>query len=308
MIQLILFTLTFATTTIAGAEWGTGIADPKSLVSYTVGLPYSLSILFVLGCHEFGHYFAAKAHKVDATLPYFIPFPSFFGTMGAVIRTKSAILHNKALFDIGIYGPICGFVASVALLIYGFTHLPGIEYLLTIHPDYFSHRQTSGIPLVFGDNILLQLLRAVFTDSGQFLPPLSEIYHYPYLCVGWFGLFITAMNMIPAGQLDGGHITYSMFGPRNHLKIGRIAILVLVALGGIGAVDFASVLLFGKSLGFGWPGWLVWASIIYFVIKPQHPPTVIFQELDLPRKTLGYLAFVILFLTFSPSPFVTLAN
>ena len=301
MIQLILFILTFGTTTIAGAAWGTGITDPKSLASYIVGLPYSLSIMFVLGCHEFGHYFAAKYHKVDATLPYFIPFPSLFGTMGAVIRTRSPIFNNKALFDIGICGPICGFIASVALLIHGFTHLPGVEYLLSIHPDYYSHGYASGIPMLkFGDTILLRLLRTACTNSDQFIPPLTEIYHYPYLCVGWFGLFITAMNMIPAGQLDGGHITYSMFGPNNHLKIGRISILILVVLGGMGIVSVS----FGGTLEFGWVGWLVWAGILYFVIKLRHPSVGTFYQLGFWRRILGYGSFVILLITFSPTPII----
>ena len=301
MIHAILFILTFGTTTIAGTQWRTGITNPFSIEGIKIGLPYSLSIIFVLGCHEFGHYFAAKYHRVNVTLPYFIPFPSLFGTMGAVIRTKSAILHNKALFDIGIYGPICGFIASVVVLIYGFTHLPGVEYLLAIHPDYDSNLYASGIPVLkFGNTILLALLQTVFTDSDQFVPPLSEIYHYPYLCVGWFGLFITAMNMIPAGQLDGGHITYSMFGPRNHLKIGRISILFLIILGGIGIIN----IFFGGTLEFGWVGWLVWAGILYFFIKLKHPPVGFFHELDTKRKILGYSSFLILSLTFSPTPLI----
>ena len=124
MIQFVLFILTFFTTTIAGINWITGAEDLSDSGYFLSGLPYSLSIIFVLGSHEFGHYFAAKYHKVQATLPYFIPFPSItwmlnFGTMGAVIRTKSFIPHNKAMFDIGVYGPIAGFIASLMVLIYG---------------------------------------------------------------------------------------------------------------------------------------------------------------------------------------------
>ena len=302
MIHLYLFILTFQTTIVAGAGWQFGLADPYSFESYKAVLPYSLSLLFVLGCHEFGHYFAAKYHKVKVTLPYFIPFPFLFGTMGAVIRTKSAILHNKALFDIGIYGPICGFVASVAVLIYGFTHLPGIEYLLAIHPDYYSPEYAENEPILkFGKPFLLIVLQSLFTNPEQFVPPMSEIYHYPFLCAGWFGLFITAMNMIPVGQLDGGHIVYSMFGRHNHLKIGIISIVILIILGSAGIVDIQR----GWPTEFGWPGWLVWAGVLYFVIKLKHPPVGVFHGLDINRKILGYFSFIILILTFSPTPFVS---
>lgn len=299
--------MTFLTTLIAGTEWTTGMTGPFELDHLLVGLPYALSIMFVLGSHEFGHYFAARLHKVKATLPYFIPLPSVpgffinFGTMGAVIKTKSSVPDNKAMFDIGVAGPVAGFVACLILLIYGFTHLPGQEYILGIHPDYFSPEYgKGGMELKFGDTLLFASLRYLLTNPGQFVPPMSEIYHYPYLCVGWFGLFVTSMNMIPVGQLDGGHIIYSMFGGKKHTIIASVFMIILVSLGITGILDT----FFAWGLNIGWSGWLFWALILFFIIKVKHPPVYQFYNLDRKRMILGYFSLFILLVSFSPAPIV----
>ncbi len=130
LLHIGLFLITFVTTTIAGVQWTTGMAGPYDVEHLLAGLPYSISILFILTCHEFGHYFAAVYHKVKATFPYYIPFPPIpfflnFGTMGAVIRTKTPVPSKKAMFDIGVAGPIGGFVACLIVLVYGFTNVPG---------------------------------------------------------------------------------------------------------------------------------------------------------------------------------------
>jgi membrane-associated protease RseP (regulator of RpoE activity) len=308
-VHLLLFVVTFFTTTMAGMEWITGSAGPYELSSLRVGLPYSISILFILASHEFGHYFAARYHRVKATLPYFIPLPSFsgmflnFGTMGAVIRTKTAVPDNKAMFDIGVAGPIAGFIASLIVLIYGFTHLPGVGYILAIHPDYFTSTYgTQGLNLKFGDTLLFSFLRHIFTNSSQFVPPMSEIYHYPYLCVGWFGLFVTSMNMIPVGQLDGGHVIYSMLGAEKHKVLSWASLVVLLVLGLMGL----SGELFNFSFGIGWTGWLVWGIVLFFVIKVKHPPVMYFHKLDRTRMIIGLVSIAILILSFSPSP-ITIA-
>lgn len=309
VLHLTLFIFTFITTTLAGMEWTTGLMGPYEIKTLLRGLPYSISILFILASHEFGHYFAAKLHKVKATLPYFIPLPSFyglflnFGTMGAVIKTKTPVPDNKSMFDIGVAGPIAGFIASIIVLLYGFSHLPGIEYLLAIHPDYFSPTYgKGGLSLVFGDTLLFSFLRNLITPfSGnvhQFIPPMSEVYHYPYLCVGWFGLFITAMNMIPVGQLDGGHIIYSMFGTKLHKVIATIAMVILVVLGLLGTAE--SFLNF--HTGLGWSGWLFWALVLFFIIKVKHPPVAEFVPLDKKRMAIGYFSLFILVVSFSPAP------
>jgi membrane-associated protease RseP (regulator of RpoE activity) len=306
LLHIALFAITFVTTLIAGIEWTTGKAGPYEFYNLTQGLPYAISILFILGVHEFGHYFAAKFHKVIATLPYFIPFPPImgffnFGTMGAVIKTKSQIPNNRAMFDIGSAGPIAGFIACLIILIYGFTHLPTVDYILAIHPDYFSPDYGKGaIGLEFGDTLLFVILRKIFIHPNQFVPPMSEIYHYPYLCVGWFGLFVTSMNLIPVGQLDGGHVIYSMFGEKKHEAIASVSMILLLGLGIIGILSNS----FKIGFELGWSGWLFWALILYFFIKIKHPPVMNFEKLSKSRITIGIIAMIIFFLSFSPTPFV----
>lgn len=306
LLHIGLFLITFVTTTIAGVEWVSGSAGPYDVSLLLKGLPYSLSILFIIGCHEFGHYFAGIYHKVKTTLPFFIPFPPIpgflnFGTMGAVIKTKSPVMTKKAMFDIGIAGPIAGFAACLIVLIYGFTHVPGKEYILSIHPDYLSTEfAKNAIELRFGDTLLFAFLRNIFVGQNQFFPPMSEIYHYPFLCVGWFGLFITAMNMVPVGQLDGGHIAYTMFGENNHYKIAVISFALLFVLGTLGFLEFY----LETTFNIGWSGWLFWALILFFIIKLKHPPVPDHTPLNKGRMILGYFSFFILIVSFSPTPFI----
>lgn len=296
-----LFIVTFFTTTVAGVSWLN--LDPFDLANFSAGIPYALSILFILTCHEFGHYFAAKKHGVDATLPYYIPSPSLpgflnFGTFGAVIRTKSPIPSKKVMFDIGVAGPLAGFIATLLILVYGFTHLPGKDFIVSIHPDYFTKTQEGGVGLEFGSTVLYHFLSVTLTDPlNEFVPPMSEMYHYPLLITGWFGLFVTAMNLIPIGQLDGGHLSYAMFGDR-HRFISRIAFVSLLAMGISGWLPE-----FGINVSFGWSGWLFWALILFFVVKLYHPPVDDESELDPNRKLIGWITYGILFVCFAPMPF-----
>ena len=280
-----LFLFTLLTTTIAGVVWLN--IDPFDLKNLPLGLPYSLSLLFILTCHEFGHYFAARYHGVNATLPYYIPFPNFvipylynpFGTMGAIIRTKSPIPSKKVLFDIGVAGPLAGFVATLIVLIYGFTHLPDQSFIISIHPNYFLETQ-QGPALKFGSSLLYNLFSAVLTDpANEFVPPMSEMYHYPFLCAGWFGLFVTAMNLIPVGQLDGGHISYSMFGIK-HRILANASMIVLL---GLGVADLLQYI--GLPVSFGWLGWLIWAMHDGRVPQPERRQVagiVRVRDVDLP--------------------------
>lgn len=306
LFHLLLAIGTFLTTFVAGMEWTSGSPGPYGVEDFGGGLQYASAIIFILAVHEFGHYFAARYHKVDATLPYFIPFPPIpiflnFGTLGAVIKTRSQILNNKAMFDIGVSGPIAGFFACLIVLIYGFSTLPGTEYILAIHPDYFDPDYgRNAMALQFGDTLLYSFLKGIFVSPDQFIPPMSEIYHYPFLCVGWFGLFVTAMNMIPVGQLDGGHIIYSMFGTKVHNNVSALSLLTITVVGVFGVVN--AVL--ETNIGFGWSGWLFWALILYFVIKMQHPPVPYFEPLGKGRMILGWISIIILMLSFSPTPFV----
>jgi len=302
IIHLVLFVVCFFTITVAGVQWLN--RDPFDLANFSSGIPYSLSILFILACHEFGHYFAARIHGVDATLPYFIPFPTLpsvvnFGTLGAVIRTRSAVPSKKIMFDIGVAGPIAGFMATLIVLSYGFLALPGKEFILSIHPQYFSQVQPEGgVDLTFGSPLLYQLLSFVFTNpTRQFVPPMTEMYHYPYLCAGWFGLFVTAMNLLPVGQLDGGHAAYTMFGTK-HKVIARAAFVVIVVIGLLGLLPVINV-----HVSFGWIGWLFWALILLLVVKLNHPPVLDETPLDPTRRNIGWVTFGILCLSFVPTPF-----
>ncbi|MCU0333217.1 MAG: site-2 protease family protein [Ignavibacteriaceae bacterium] len=304
LLHIGLFFITFITTTIAGVQWISASGGPYELSELLAGLPYSISIILIITFHEFGHYFAAVFHKVKATLPFYIPFPPIpyminFGTMGAVIRTRSRIHSKKAMFDIGVAGPISGFVVTLVILIYGFLNVPGIEYLLNIHPDYFEPTYgKEGYALMFGDSLLFSFLKELFVKSDQFFPPMSEIYHYPFLCVGWFGLFITSMNMIPVGQLDGGHISFAMFGEKTHYKISVVAFSVMFIFGIIGLADSFLEL----NYGIGWSGWFFWALILYFIIKLDHPPVLEATQLDSRRMLVGYFSFFIFLISFSPMP------
>jgi membrane-associated protease RseP (regulator of RpoE activity) len=205
------------------------------------------------------------------------------------------------MFDIGVAGPIAGFIASLIVLIYGFTHLPSVDYILAIHPDYFSPEYGKDtISLQFGNNILFMILKDLFTGSNDFVPPMTEVYHYPYLMTGWFGLLITAMNMIPVGQLDGGHIVYSMFGTKIQEAVASISLIILVVLGISGITDGILEL----NFGFGWSGWIFWSLILLFFIKVKHPPVRYFAPLDPKRRILGYFSLLILLVSFAPTPFL----
>jgi len=304
-LHLTLFVITFFTTTLAGVDWMG--RDPLNLLNFKLGIAYSVSLLFILGSHEFGHFIYSMKHRVRATLPYFIPFPVIpgmlnFGTLGAVIRTKDPVPSRKAIFDIGVSGPIIGFIASIAVLIFGFTHLPSKEFLLRIHPNFDFATNTvpgsGGVPLVFGNTILFKLLETIFTNPArEFVPPMGEIYHYPFLCVGWFGLFVTSMNLLPIGQLDGGHMIYAMFGSA-HKKIARAFFAIILVIGLLGLLP-----LIGIDWEFGWTGWLFWCLILFIVIKLDHPRVMDDTPLDTKRMIVGWLTILIFIVSFSPTPF-----
>ncbi|HEX2786361.1 MAG TPA: site-2 protease family protein [Ignavibacteria bacterium] len=309
-LHILLFVTTFFSLMFAGTAWAN--VSPYELSNLSKGLLYAVLIMSIITAHEFGHYIAARIHKIDVTLPFYIPFPFIefnpFGTMGAVIRIKSMIRSRKALFDMAVAGPIAGFVVTIIVLIIGFTTLPGIEYIYQIHPEY----RTTGIPtsgnFSFGYNILFWSFEKIFTSSPTvFMPPMNEVYHYPFLCAGWFGLLITALNMLPVGQLDGGHISYAMFGSKSKF-VAYITFGLLVFFGLLGLPDLLQALGVLPPLGFdisiGSVGWLIWALLIYFVIKIIHPPIV--QDFNAPlgttRVLLGWFSYFIFIVSFCPVP------
>lgn len=294
-----LFIATLFTTTVAGVAWQN--IDPFELSNLVQGLPYSLSLLFILTCHEFGHYFAARYHGVDASLPFYIPFPPYlnpFGTMGAVIKTRSYIPNRAVLFDIGAYGPIAGFVATLIVLAYGFTHLPSKDFILTIHPEYYT-KPAAGAALTFGSSLLYEFFASVLPGGPDvFVPPMSEMYHYPYLCAGWFGLFVTSLNMIPIGQSDGGHISYAMYG-RSSWKISLAAMFLFLTLG---IVPFLEEI--GIPVNFGYAGWLIWPAVMFALNRGKlgHPEIEDETPLDTRRMLIGYLTLIIFIVSIMPTP------
>lgn len=300
IINILLFVFTFFTTVMAGVFWAN--QDPYQLNNFSHGIIYSVLILLVISTHEFGHYFAARIHNVPVTLPYYIPFPFIylnpFGTMGAVIRMKSRLYSRKALFDIGVAGPIAGWITSVVILIIGFSNLPPISYLYSIHPEYAN----TGIPVsgfTFGNNLLFWFFEKIFASSPKvFMPPMNEVYHYPFLCVGWFGLLITSLNMMPIGQLDGGHISYAMFGDK-HKYVAYFFFSALLIFGLLGLLP-----LLGINTTYGSLNWLVWAVLIFFVIKVKHPRTFGDDEepLSFSRMLTGWFTFFIFVVSFCPVP------
>lgn len=309
LVHIGLFALTFLTTSFAGVAWLN--LDPLELTNLPAGLLYASLLVVMLLSHEMGHYIAARLHGVDATLPYFLPFPTHvvplpvfpFGTLGAVIQLRSRVPSRRALLDIGAAGPIAGFIVSIVYLYIGFRTLPSIEYLYTIHPLY---RGLPAIPtdgLAFGSSLLYEIMRVAVPLQGTFIPPMNKIYHYPFLCVGWFGLFITAMNLLPVGQLDGGHITRALFGDRSRI-ISRVVLGVLAVVGVLGFLP-----LVGLPDTYGWSGWLFWAGMLYFVferkkrrmmasapLRDETPPGTL-------RKVIGWICIVILAAGFSVAPF-----
>ncbi|MFM8472079.1 MAG: site-2 protease family protein [Candidatus Kapaibacterium sp.] len=329
-VHAVLFIATFISCTMAGALWS-GVRNPYDVANWGTGLTYAVLIMLFISAHEFGHYFAARRHGVDATLPYYIPMPFVslmpFGTMGAVIRTRSVIPSRTVLFDIGVAGPLAGFVVALATLIIGLLTLPPKEFLYTIHPEYaqFYGGAIPGYGMYFGDTTLYSVLTAVLPYNRQDLPPMNEMYHYPFLCVGWFGLFVTSLNMLPIGQLDGGHVMYGMFG-KGQRRIARVAVvlMILIGMGGVlgevrGFIDIDSpdsVFLFLQAavrpvvqwIGThapwvfgGWTGWLVWAGFSRFFFRLDHPVIVDDAPLDRRRMIIGWMAVAVFLLSFSPN-------
>ncbi len=257
-----LFILTFITTTLAGSEWVYGKSITALLVGgtytwedFALGMPYSIPFLFILSVHEFGHYFTAIHYRVRTTLPYYIPLPPILplmiGTLGALIRIKSRIPTKQQNFDIGIAGPLAGFVAAVGVLWYGFATLPPPEYIFQFHPEYEKygldyaahvyspdHLIPNTIDVVIGKNLLFIFFEKFVADPAR-LPNPHEIMHYPYLLAGFLSLVFTSINLFPIGQLDGGHVTYGLFGYRRHKIIATVFYIAFLFFTGLGYVNFA---------------------------------------------------------------------
>lgn len=230
------------------------------------GLSFALSLMFILLAHEMGHYLYARHYRVYATPPFFIPFPSLIGTLGAFIRIKGPIPNRTALFDIGIAGPIAGFIPSCAAVLVG---------LSLSHPLMFTGAQVDnepGFPLAF--RLAARLLNLDV--------PLTSLSLHPIAVAGWVGMFATALNLLPGGQLDGGHILFSVF-PKLHRWISLAVVFALIPLA-----------------KYCWMGWMVWAVVLW--LTSHHPSIPSRPKISPGRKWLALFAILMLGLAFTPTP------
>jgi len=248
LIYISLFNVTLFTTTLAGAEWSRGkyLMLGMTWEDFLFGFNFSLPFLGILTVHEFGHYFTARYHHIKVSLPYYIPMwlgfigvPSI-GTMGAFIRIKAQIVSRTKYFDVGVSGPITGFVVAVLVLWYGFTNLPEESYIYEIHPEYLEYNSLDeaieageGTVIFLGGNLLFDFFKDYVADPDK-VPHPNEIIHYPWLFAGYLALFFTALNLLPMGQLDGGHVLFGLFGAKNHAIISRVLFTGYLFYAGLG--------------------------------------------------------------------------
>lgn len=294
-VHILLLLATFFTTLVVGArlEWNFQHGLPPFTLNapehfdffpvlwavrghyLLLGLPFSLSLMLILLAHEMGHYLYCVKYRVQATLPFFIPFPTLIGTLGAFIRIRSSLRSRAILFDIGIAGPIAGFVVALPILIFslGRSH---VAPLGAAPPDI-----SLGYPLIF--YLAQKFLVAIGHGAAIGSVPMSRLYLDPMAVAAWVGMFATSLNLLPGGQLDGGHIVFAV-SPRTHSKISRATILALIPL----------------AL-FCWTGWLVWA-ILLRVSGMRHPEVAEWPDVTPARKWLAGFALLMLVLTFAYAP------
>jgi membrane-associated protease RseP (regulator of RpoE activity) len=256
--------------------WGVLLPYP-SQADLLRGALFATLLLSFLTAHEFGHYFAAVYHKIAVSLPYYIPIPLGIGTLGAVIRIREQIQETNKMFDVGAAGPIAGFIVSIIILIIGFLTVPGVEYLnefgdhayviqyykdFGVYPD--GPRLLPGqIAFFFGDTFLYSAIAAFFPEA----PPLWEIYHYPFLLAGWFGLFFTALNLMPVGQLDGGHILYTLIGFKRHRIVARLFFILITILASFEAVPIIHGFVSGFENDLMLLSWTIWIGFLFLMFQ-----------------------------------------
>jgi len=272
LLHLVLFLATLATTITAGAmhQGVNPFTDPADLYR---GIPFSFTLLLILGAHEMGHYLVSRRHHLNVTLPYFIPappFPFIIGTFGAFIRINSPIRDKRALLDVGSAGPLTGVAVSIPVILLGLK-LSAVKVM-----------PAGAETFTLGEPLLFQILSWVV--FGQLSPEQTIIIH-PMAFAGWIGLLVTALNLLPVGQLDGGHVAYALF-PLQHRRISLACLLLLVISG----------LLF-------WQGWLIWAVLLYFLGLRHPPPAYDWVPLDRRRQIIGAITILVFLLTFTPMPF-----
>jgi membrane-associated protease RseP (regulator of RpoE activity) len=258
------------------------------------GLPFAASLIAILFAHEMGHYLMARAYRVDSTLPFFIPVPvGPVGTFGAVIRIRSAMPSRRAVHDIGAAGPYAGLIVAVPLLAWGLLH----SEVRPVGDAYLEHSWAGLFQMIrawhhgglaagglehFGDSLVTWGVQRLVLGK---LPPGTDVFLHPVAFAAWVGLFVTTLNLIPIGQLDGGHVTYALLGRRRARAFSR----------------FISWALLLAGLFVSW-NWLVWWVVTRFLVGYDHPPAMEEERLGAGRKALAALALVAFALTFIPVP------
>ena len=274
-VHLLLFVVTLLTTTWAGAlHAGVNLLQEPGRIA--VGLPYSLGLMLILGAHELGHYFTARRHRVWVTPPYFIPAPFALGTFGAFIRIKSLSPDRRATFDVAVAGPLAGLVFAVPALLIGLRQSRIV--IESASPEMVHTGMQIGSSFLMA--ILAKLALGASTLEGH------QLILHPLAFAGWLGLLVTALNLLPIGQLDGGHIAHAMLGARrgHAISVGGLMTLFALAL-------------------FVWPGLMTWAFIVWFIAGDRDaPPLNDVTPLDAGRQVLGWLVFVLLAAILIPVP------
>lgn len=261
--------------TLIGSAVTNVIANPAELA---YGLSFSVSLLFILICHEMGHYIACRIYRVDATLPFFIPTPPMVGpagTFGAFIKILSPMPSRRAVFDIGVAGPIAGFIALIPVA------LIGVATMQTVSPEVLGNSQGT---LVFTDPLLMRLIAMLFGIDLKF--GIGNAFYF----AAWVGLLVTALNLIPSGQLDGGHAIYAVLGEKVHYWTGRVAFFVMATLSIVGFYFFNS------------PSGFLIAVILAVMMRIRHPRPWDQTPLDAKRKVIALLTLIIFVLCFVPFP------
>jgi hypothetical protein len=286
-LNVLLLAVTAVSTFIVGFSWSIGykyaelfsqnpdlVPDSGMVLNpeiIALSLIYTVVLLGILLGHELAHYLACQHYKIDATLPYFIPAPTLIGTMGAFIRIRSPITKKQQLFDIGIAGPLTSFVLSLPAMVFGL-------FLSKAVPSFPNDES-----ILFGDPLIFKFVGGLFFKG---IPESFDIIPHPIAFAGWVGILVTALNLFPVGQLDGGHVTYALFGKKS-LKLAPYIIGIFVLLG-----------------FFFWVGWFVWALLIYF-LGLKHP-RILDEDIPLSprRKLLSAFILIIFVVSFTPQPVV----
>jgi membrane-associated protease RseP (regulator of RpoE activity) len=275
LVPVLLFLATVVTTLGAGSMMAGAdpFADPAALLE---GVPFSAALLLILLAHEFSHYVTSHRHGVRASLPMFIPGPPLAGTFGAIIRIESPIPDRRSLLEIGIAGPLAGFLVALPIAVVGLR----LSHVATHAASAFAQGGgTIGIGL--GNSLLFTLLERLVVGP---LPQGASLALHPVAFAAWIGLFVTAINLLPVGQLDGGHVLYALAGRRQE-GISRVVLLALA------------------PLGFLWWGWFLWGGML-LLLGPRHPPVLAEDSpLGMRERVLGLIAAVLLVLTLAPAPF-----